>query len=182
MRPTLIVLVPLLLCCAAQASPGGGAFPDAGGVVPHDEAPDPSSDAPPAAQPGKSGYERAEYLIKSEKYEEALPLLRGILKDNPNDADTLNYLGYVNRKLHNYKKSLDFYQRALAVDPDHKGAHEYLGELYLQMKDVAKAREQLAEVKRICVTNCEEAEDLAADIADSVARNKVSDASKRASP
>ena len=165
MRSMLFAFVLLSACVAAVAAPGGGGGggPPSGGRPPAGGPP--GGPSAPVVQPAKSDYERAEYLIKGERYEEALPLLRGILKDNPNDADTLNYLGLVNRKLHNYKESLGFYQRALAIDPDHKGAHEYLGELYLQLGDVAKAREQLTEVKRICVTNCEEAEDLAADIA-----------------
>lgn len=176
MRSTMIVLAFLCACQFAEAAPGGGGggggFPGGGmpsggppaGGPPGGGRPGGPSSAP-AVQPNKSDYERAEYLIKGQRYEEALPLLLGILRDNPRDADTLNYLGFASRKLGDHKTALDFYQRALAVDPDHKGAHQYLGELYLQMGDVAKAREQLAEVKRICVTNCEEAEDLAADIA-----------------
>lgn len=177
MRSTIVVLAFLFLSLAAGAAPGGGGgggFPGGGAPSGGPPAGGPPGGPPsaPAYQPNKSDYERAEYLIKGEKYEEALPLLQSILRDNPSDADTLNYLGFANRKLRNYKEALDYYQRALAIDPDHRGAHEYLGELYLQMGDVAKAREQLAEVKRICVTNCEESEDLAAEIANYQAKAK----------
>ena len=52
------------------------------------------------------------------------------------------------------------------ISPNHKGANEYLGELYLMMKNLPKAEEQLAKLKSICPAGCEELEDLEADIAD----------------
>jgi hypothetical protein len=176
MRKSVSVVVAIavvVLSVAASAAPGGSSMPGSGSGMPSGGPPSggppggPKGPPPglPPVQPKESAYDRAEYLIKGERYDEALPLLQNILRDNPKDADTLNYLGFVNRKLKNYKESFAFYQRALAVDPEHKGAREYLGELYLQTGEIEKAREQLAELKRICVTNCEEVEDLAADIA-----------------
>jgi tetratricopeptide (TPR) repeat protein len=70
------------------------------------------------------------------------------------------------RKLGKLPESLGYYQRALAINPSHKGANEYLGELYLMMKDLPKAEAQLALLKGICPGGCEELEDLEADIAD----------------
>src|SRR6185312_854939 len=88
------------------------------------------------------------------------------LQQKPNNADVLNYLGYTHRMLADYPGSLDYYQRALARDPDHKGAHEYLGELYLKMNRLADARGQLAELTRLCSSGCEEKDVLTKAIAD----------------
>jgi tetratricopeptide (TPR) repeat protein len=62
--------------------------------------------------------------------------------------------------------SLDFYQKALAINPDHKGAHEYLGELYLMMHDSNSADAQLAELTRLCPNDCDEKDVLTKAIAD----------------
>ena len=75
-------------------------------------------------------------------------------------ADVYSLLGFTLRKTGDYKTSLTFYQKALDYDADHKGAREYLGELYLQMGDKAKALEQLAVLVKLCPSGCEEREDL----------------------
>lgn len=136
--------------------------------------PAPRTEMPrPAPQPGnkkdearESDFSKAEYLIKADKCGEAIPILQGVVADNGRDADALNYLGFCHRTLGKYPEALAFYQRALAVNPRHKGANEYLGELYLKMNNLPKAEEQLAVLKGLCPQGCEELEDLEADIAD----------------
>jgi tetratricopeptide (TPR) repeat protein len=115
---------------------------------------------------GFDDYATAVRLIKHEKYDEAVPYLNRALKERPNSADVLNYLGYTHRQLGDYPGSLDFYQRALARDPDHKGVHEYLGELYLKMNRLGDAQTQLAELTRLCSGGCEEKDVLTKAIAD----------------
>ena len=69
----------------------------------------------------------------------------------------LNMVGYATRKLGDVDKGLDYYQRALALDPNYLRAREYLGEGYLQKGDVAKAKEQLSEIADRCTASpCEE--------------------------
>jgi tetratricopeptide (TPR) repeat protein len=139
--------------------------------------PAPRTEIPrPAAHPGdakqqaaESDFDKAEYLIKADKCEEAIPLLQQVVATNARDADALNYLGYCNRKLGKYPDALGYYKRALAVNPKHKGANEYLGELYLRMGDMPKALEQLTVLKGLCPSGCEELEDLQADIDDTKA-------------
>ncbi len=58
------------------------------------------------------------------------------------------------------------YQRALQLDPRHRGAHEYMGEAYLIVNNLAKAQEHLAALQRICLIPCEEYEDLKKAVAD----------------
>ena len=87
------------------------------------------------------------------------------LANKPNSADVLNYLGYTHRMLGDYPSSLDFYKRALAIDPQHKGVHEYLGELYLQMHDMASAQAELTTLAGLCPSGCDERDMLTKAIA-----------------
>ena len=145
----------------AYAAGGGGSMPSS--ELPR---PEPSGANKKKEVARETEYQKAEYLIKAEKYDEAIPLLRHVVADNPRDADAWNYLGFASRKLGKNEEALGYYEKALKLDPNHKGAHNYLGEAYLQMNNLPKAEEQLTILKGICSTNCEESEDLAADIAD----------------
>jgi len=151
------------LWIAMDANAAGG-----GGSVPRTETPrsSPSQSKDKKEQARETEFQKAEYLIKGEQYEEAIPLLQNVVADNPRDADAWNYLGFASRKLGKNEEALVYYHKALAIDPRHKGAHEYLGELHLQMNDLAKAEEEQTALKGLCPTGCEELEDLEADIAD----------------
>ncbi len=93
-------------------------------------------------------------------YEAAIAHLGRVVTQEPHNADALNYLGYSHRQLGNFEESLNWYLKALAVNPEHRGAIEYLGELYLQMNQPAQAEEQLAKLSRLCFFGCEEYDDL----------------------
>ena len=108
-----------------------------------------------------SGYERAVDLIESSGYEKAIRILEKLNREDPGNADVLNMLGYANRKLGRLEPAFGFYQEALAIEPRHLGANEYLGELYLQTDELAKAEERLAELAAACPSGCEEREELA---------------------
>ena len=124
----------------------------------------------------KSNYDQAVKLIKSAKknekkgkkdkaqsnYEKALKLLIKSNKKKPNKADTLNYLGFTSRKLGDFDNGEKYYLQGLAVDPNHRGINEYLGELYVATNRHNLAVERL-EVLKGC--NCEEYDQLKAVIA-----------------
>ncbi|HEX4302460.1 MAG TPA: tetratricopeptide repeat protein [Rhizomicrobium sp.] len=110
-------------------------------------------------------YAVAVRLIKHEKYADAIPHLLTALSDRPHSADILNYLGYSNRMLGQYPQSLAYYQRALTFDPDHKGVHEYLGELYLQMHDLPSAQHELDTLASLCPSGCDERDTLTKAVA-----------------
>ncbi len=116
-------------------------------------------------EPTYSDYQIAVRLIKHEQYADAIPHLLVALADKPTDADILNYLGYTKRMTGDYPASLDYYKRALASKPDHKGAHEYLGELYLQMNDLASAQHELDTLASLCPDGCDERDTLQQKIA-----------------
>jgi Flp pilus assembly protein TadD len=97
--------------------------------------------------------------IKAKDYAGALTELRGLAENNQ-QADVYNLLGFTLRKTGDFKTSLTYYTKALELEPDHKAAREYLGELYVETGNLAKAREQLAVLEKLCPGNCEEREDL----------------------
>ena len=108
-------------------------------------------------------FEKKDKLEKANKrYTKAQELLIKSNNKEPNDADTLNYLGFTTRKLGDFENGEKYYLQGLALEPDHVGINEYLGELY-----VATGRHNLAierlEVLKNC--NCEEYEQLKAVIA-----------------
>ena len=63
-------------------------------------------------------------------------------------------------------KAFVYNEKALFLDPRHKGAHEYIGELYLKMKQPEKAKEHLAKLDSICFFGCEEFDELKEAIQD----------------
>ncbi|MBI3451656.1 MAG: tetratricopeptide repeat protein [Rhodospirillales bacterium] len=122
--------------------------------------------APPAASPAKNWrLTDAQKAVKAKNYAQAIALLDRHVADNTRDADAYNYLGYSHRKLGNRDKALAYYTRALDLDPDHRGANEYLGELYLDMNDLPKAEERLGKLAKLCGPGCEEYRDLAEQVA-----------------
>jgi len=116
-----------------------------------------SSTTAPAQQ--EDPYKQAKSLIDSKKYSDAIPILQQLIKDKGAYADALNLLGYSYRKSGDGKSALEYYNQALAMEPNHLGANEYLGELYLEMKMPDQAKQRLAVLKTAC-GNCEEYQDL----------------------
>jgi tetratricopeptide (TPR) repeat protein len=115
---------------------------------------------------GEDPYRTAIRLIHHEKYAEAIPYIDQAAVDRPQNANVLSYAGYAHSKTGEYGTALDYLQKALANDPDHRAARQYLGENYLAMHNVAAANAQLGELARICQGGCDEKEALAKAIAD----------------
>ena len=94
--------------------------------------------------------------------------LKKALVDSPNNADYHNLYAYSVRKGPNPDMELVFaeYNAALRINPKHRGAHEYIGEAYLQMDNVAKAKEHLARLDKLCFFPCEEYSTLKKAVAD----------------
>jgi Flp pilus assembly protein TadD len=102
--------------------------------------------------------------IAAKDYAGALAELRGLAEDNQ-QADVYNLMGFTLRKTGDFKTSLTYYTKALELQPDHKAAREYLGELYVETGEIAKAEAQVASLKQLCPSGCEELEDLQKAIA-----------------
>ena len=97
---------------------------------------------------------------KDGNYRSAIKYLLKAAEKDPNNADAYNLLGYSHRKLGFNDKAYDYYKIALKLDPRHRGAHEYIGELYLKKDELEKAKEHLKHLDSICFFGCEEYDDL----------------------
>ena len=111
-------------------------------------------------QAGDASYVRAVSLINERRFADAMAAL-----DKAQDAigphpDILTYKGYVSRKLGDWGKAEDYYRQALAIDPNHRGATEYYGELKVLKGDMAGAKLMLARLDGACSFGCAEAEEL----------------------
>ena len=95
----------------------------------------------------------------------ALRELETVVQREPKNADAHNLLAYSLRNTGNYKRAQTHYEEALKLDPNHRGAHEYYGELYLKLNQPDNARKHLLELERICGRNCPEYKDLEAALA-----------------
>ena len=124
-------------------------------------APAAGSDDTSGTDQARSAYERAVKLVEAADYEDAIRVLRKLNKKEPRNPDVLNMLGFSQRKLGRTESALDYYQQALAIEPLHLGANEYLGELYLETGKLGKAQERLAELAVACPSDCEEWRELA---------------------
>ncbi len=112
------------------------------------------------AKKADPGYAQAVKLVEAGNYATAIPLLQKSIADDPTNADAHNYLGYSHRKLGDIETALAEYRTALELDPRHRGANEYLGELYLEQDKLDKAKERLAVLDDACFFGCEEYREL----------------------
>src|ERR1700677_2429025 len=110
-----------------------------------------SSDAPDLAS--------VRAKIKAQDYAAALAELRDLAEDTQ-QADVYNLLGFTLRKTGDFKTSLTYYTKALELKPDYNAGREHIGELYVEPGNIAKAKEQLAILSKLCPGGCEEREDL----------------------
>ncbi|MFZ1725278.1 MAG: tetratricopeptide repeat protein [Albidovulum sp.] len=104
-------------------------------------------------------YQQAKAAVDAGKYEKAITSLTALVKADRQNADAWNLLGYSNRKLKKYDEAAKYYQMALKIDPKHRGALEYQGELFVETGAFDKAKANLATLKEIC-GNCEQYGDL----------------------
>jgi tetratricopeptide (TPR) repeat protein len=102
--------------------------------------------------------------IEAKDYKGALAELTPMLETNQH-ADVYSLMGFALRKTGDYKQAYTFYRKALDFDPEHKGALEYLGELYVETGQVDKARENVVLLQKLCPVGCEELMDLQEAIA-----------------
>ena len=97
--------------------------------------------------------------IKAKDYKAALAELTPML-DKYQHPDVYNLMGFSLRKTGDQKQAFTFYRKALDFDPQHKGALEYLGELYVETGQIEKAKQNAEQLKKLCPGGCEELADL----------------------
>jgi len=98
--------------------------------------------------------------IAAKQWRVAIDELKRI--NDTGSADWNNLMGYSLRKakVPDYDGAERFYNEALRIDPKHRGALEYSGELYLIMGDLATAEQRLATLDKVCTLPCNEYTDL----------------------
>lgn len=141
-RNPLLVLVVVLAPVLASANMGGSGSDEGDG----------------------NALEQVRERIEAGEYRVALEQLETLRAEQPEDAGIYNLLGYSHRKLGEFDQAERYYQRALSIDPEHRGANEYLGELYLQTDRPELARERLEVLDDACFFGCEEYDELEAAI------------------
>ena len=112
------------------------------------------------AAPGTDKLAPVKAQIAQRNWSEAIQELKNI--NDVSSADWNNLMGYSLRKSAppDYAAAERHYNLALRIDPKHRGALEYSGELYLMMDDLQKAEERLAALSKACFFPCEEHTDL----------------------
>jgi len=124
-----------------------------------------AGDPPPPPDDGKKKdavLERYSEASAKQDWKAAAAVLEEGVRKSPDNADYHNLLAYSIRKGPSPDMSQVFrhYNEALRIDPKHKGAHEYLGEAYLMVGNLPKAKEHLAQLDKLCFFGCSEYSDL----------------------
>ena len=101
-------------------------------------------------------YAAGRRAIEAKDWQNAIRLLSSAALRDTRNAEIQNELGYAYRNAGELSGAFKHYARALQINPRHRGAHEYLGEAYLMVNNVAKAEEHLAALKSICLLPCDE--------------------------
>jgi len=121
------------------------------------------------ADPGRPGepgvqedpnYTEGVKEVKRGNYTAAIRLFETVIAKDDRNANAYNWLAYSTRQSGNAAKAIPIYEKALTIDPKHRGAHEYIGEAYLVLGDLPKAKEHLAVLDKLCFLPCEEYSDL----------------------
>ena len=118
-----------------------------------------------SAPPKADALSTARTQIAAKQWDSAIAELRRV--NDPGSADWNNLMGYSLRKraAPDLAGAEKFYDEALRIDPKHRGALEYSGELYLIVGNLPKAEQRLATLDKVCVLPCEEYTDLKQSVA-----------------
>ena len=119
-----------------------------------------SSDSSSKSKIKSTDYYLAKDFIEQGKYTKAIKILKELEKESSKDADVQNYLGFSYRKIGNLDLAAVHYNKALILDPKHKGALEYQGEMFLTLNQVDKAKQNLEKLDKICFLGCKEMDKL----------------------
>jgi Flp pilus assembly protein TadD len=119
-----------------------------------------AADTAPSPQPAPDKLSAVREQIAARNFPGAIDELKRL--NDTGDADWNNLMGYSLRKgaAPDFAGAEKFYNEALRINPAHRGALEYSGELYLQTGDLAKAEQRLAALDKACFFRCAEYSDL----------------------
>jgi cytochrome c-type biogenesis protein CcmH/NrfG len=101
-------------------------------------------------------FANAKAAIDRRDYASAIAALNRVTQAEPRNPEAWNLLGFATRKSGNPRGSLAHYQKAMEIDPKHLGAHEYMGEAYLMLDELANAEILLKRLDSFCTFGCQE--------------------------
>ena len=122
-----------------------------------DPKPDPKSETkavPTSAV--DADYEAGKAAVAASDWAGAIVLMTRAAARDPDNANIQNYLGYAKRNNGDWENGIKHYRTALRLNPQHRGANEYLGHAYLLRGNMQLAQAQLTKLERICGRGCEE--------------------------
>jgi len=147
-----VLLISVALAGTAEAAGGGNGGSSgagSGGGGRNDNTPFASSAANEAFKAGMTA-------VDAENWEVAITEFTAATTAEPGNADGYNMLAYSYRKNGDYDAAFAYYDKALSIEPRHTNAHEYVGEAYLAVDNLAMAEEHLAALDDICWLGCEQ--------------------------
>ena len=126
-----------------------------------------AADTPGASSRSDPMMDRYHAAVEQKDWKTAASTMQAAISKDPNNPDYHSLYAYSLRKGGTPDMDLVFkhYNEALRLDPKHRGAHEYLGEAYLMVGNVAKAKEELGALDKLCFFGCSEYNELKSSIA-----------------
>jgi tetratricopeptide (TPR) repeat protein len=97
-------------------------------------------------------YKSAIKLINKKKYDNAIKKLMDLVDVSSSDftkADVYNEIGFAFRKSEDFDNASKYYIKALSENPNHLGALEYQGEMFVDLGQKDKALANLMKLKEI---------------------------------
>ena len=92
-----------------------------------------------------SSFEQAEIKFAQSKYEEALPLYKKALEEDPKNYLAALYSDDCLMQLSDYENAEKYYQKAIEIDPDRETAYRYSATYLMKQKKYDQARERYIE-------------------------------------
>ena len=123
-------------------------------------------DTMPTSKPADPDYVAGKKAVDAGDWNAAIAAFTRAAARDAKNPDIQNYLGYSYRKAGNLDSAFKYYEVALKLEPDHKGAHEYIGEAYLMKGDLKMAKQHLDALDRICTFGCSEYRELKKAVAE----------------
>lgn len=104
----------------------------------------------------KEFYQSARSKIEKGRYVAAIEDLKKAFAVDKKNADVWSLYGFAARKAGSLQLAEKAYEQALSLEPNHLGALEYSGELYIQRDELDKAQERIKQLKALCPQGCKE--------------------------